>query len=51
VYLYVDGKEVKFSDNYFDLIPGEAKTVTVLNDIKISKIIGLIQVISLYDSY
>jgi len=28
IFLYVDGVDVWFSDNYFDLIPGAVKVVT-----------------------
>jgi len=51
VYLYVDDMDVKFSDNYFDMLPGIHTTLTILNGINISKIKEHLKVISLYDSY
>jgi beta-mannosidase len=51
VYIYVDDVDVKFSDNYFDLLPGVLTTITVLNDFDIADIKEQVKVISLYDSY
>lgn len=51
VYLSVDDLDVKFSDNYFDLLPGTFKSVSILNGINVSKIQSRINIISLYDSY
>lgn len=47
VYLYVEGKDIKFSDNYFDLLPGEKKIIHI--DSK--GIINLLKVKTLADCY
>jgi hypothetical protein len=47
----VEGEEVFFSDNYFDLIPGESKTITMDTKADIQTIKNNISVISLCNSY
>ena len=47
VFLYTDNKTVNFSDNYFDLLPGEKKIISI--DFK--GIINLIKIKTLVDTY
>ena len=40
---------VSFSDNYFDLLPGVSKIITIKNDIDLKDILSKIKIKSLYD--
>ena len=51
VFVSVEGEDVFFSDNYFDLIPGESKTLTMDTKVDIQTIKNKIKVISLFNSY
>jgi beta-mannosidase len=50
VYLSTEG-EGFFSDNYFDLMPGEKKTITYTPQTKITGLEGKLKVFSLADTY
>ena len=49
VYLYSDVCDLHFSDNFFDLLPGESRTVTVRTDASLSE--NDLKYITLADSY
>ncbi|PIF03437.1 MAG: beta-mannosidase [Draconibacterium sp.] len=51
VYLRVKGAESFFSDNYFDVLPGESKTVHFDSDIDLEKLTKNIQVRTLEDAF
>ena len=51
VFLSVPGSEGDFSDNYFDLLPGEKKIVTLTSPSVIKDIRTQIQIKSLFDTY
>jgi beta-mannosidase len=51
VFVSIEGEEVFLSDNYFDLIPGESKIITMDTKVDIKTIKSKIKVASLCDSY
>ena len=51
VYLYADGLDLHFSDNFFDLLPGETRTVTVETDIPAETLRARLRTLSLADTY
>ncbi len=51
VYLSVPDVDGFYSDNYFDLIPGETKEVTFDSKTEAKDILNHLSVVSLYDSY
>jgi len=51
VYLFIDEVDVKFSDNFFDMLPGIVYTVTVLNNYTVGSFRNVLKVASLYDTY
>lgn len=51
VYLYADGLDLHFSDNFFDLLPGETRTVTVETDIPAETLRARLRTMSLADTY
>ncbi|MFH1194809.1 MAG: glycoside hydrolase family 2 protein [bacterium] len=51
VYLILKDAEGFFSDNFFDLVPGEFKAVDLKTKSKIENLAGKIKIISLVDSY
>jgi beta-mannosidase len=51
VWLDIPSTDCHFSDNYFDLLPGEKKVVTVLTDKRIRNLNRVIRVRSLADTY
>lgn len=51
VYLYADGIDLHFSDNFFDLLPGETRTVTVRIDAAPEILKQRLKTMSLSDTY
>ena len=51
VYLYADGLDLHFSDNFFDLLPGETRTVTVRTDAAPEILRQSLKTMSLSDTY
>lgn len=51
VFLKVKGIDNFFSDNYFDMLPGEQRTIHVTTDKDLSKFRSELEVISLGDTY
>lgn len=51
VYIDIDGENILFSDNYFDLLPGRSKKISVLTNSEIENIGSRIKIFSLIDSY
>lgn len=51
VYLWSDGGRIDFSDNFFDLNPGQVKSVLLKTDLDIRAIRDKIKYISVYDTY
>jgi beta-mannosidase len=51
VYLSFNSEKGFFTDNYFDLLPGEAKVIELKTDKEINDIQEKIKIISLIDSY
>ncbi len=51
VFISIDGESVNLSDNYFDLLPGERKTIYLPKSSGIRKLKNKIVVRSLYDTY
>jgi beta-mannosidase len=51
VYLSLEDGESFFSDNYFDLLPGESKTIHLKSSAKPGQIEKSLKIISLSDSY
>ena len=51
VYLYADGIDLHFSDNFFDLLPGETRTVTVRTDAAPEILKQRLKTMSLSDTY
>jgi len=51
VFLSIPGSNGDFSDNYFDLLPGEKKIVTFISPLLIKGIRSQIQIKSLFDTY
>ena len=51
VYLNVEGVSGFFTDNYFDLLPGESRRIEFLCDKKIKNFEDSLEIISLFDVY
>ena len=51
VYLSVEGETVHFSDNFFDLMPGETRTVRVASKLNAKELAGRLKSMSLADTY
>lgn len=51
VWVSLKGESAKYSDNYFDLLPGEAKKITITPKNKIPDFREKLKIISLCDSY
>jgi beta-mannosidase len=50
-YIFVEGEDIHFSDNYFDLFPGEEKTIYLPENVRVKKIEKKIKIRSLIDTY
>ncbi len=51
VFLSIDGIDNFFSDNYFDLLPGEKTTISVQTGLSVKEFEKQLKVVSLYDGY
>ncbi len=51
VFLSIPDETAHFSDNYFDLMPGQSKNITIKTDKSAKEIQNALQVISLVDTY
>jgi beta-mannosidase len=51
VYLSYDFEEVKFSDNFFDLLPGEEKNMIMYSKEAIDQVNTPMKIISLFDTF
>ncbi len=51
VYLSVEGETVHFSDNFFDLMPGETRTVRVASKLNAKELARRLKSMSLADTY
>lgn len=51
VYLQCENKNIRFKENFFDLLPQQTKTITLLSKEKIAVTELHIQIVSLVDSY
>ena len=51
VYLSVEGETVHFSDNFFDLMPGETRTVRVASKLNAKELARRLKSLSLADTY
>ena len=51
LYLSVEGEMLHFSDNFFDLLPGEPRTVSVSTDLPRSEFEARLGTLSLADTY
>jgi len=51
VYVLVGNLEARFSDNYFDLLPGEPVTITIKSEGTLDQIKQALKVTSLMDSF
>ena len=51
VYVSVGNLEARFSDNYFDLLPGEPVTITIKSEGTLVQIKQALKVTSLMDSF
>ena len=51
VYLSVEGETVHFSDNFFDLMPGETRTVRVASELNAKELARRLKSMSLADTY
>ena len=51
VYLSVEGETAHFSDNFFDLMPGETRTVRVASELNAKELARRLKSMSLADTY
>ena len=51
VYLSVEGETAHFSDNFFDLMPGETRTVRVASELNAKQLARRLKSMSLADTY
>ncbi|MDR2627286.1 MAG: glycoside hydrolase family 2 protein [Dysgonamonadaceae bacterium] len=51
VFLSVDGIENFFSDNYFDILPGETKTITLQTPLSLQEVNSQLKIISIINTY
>ncbi|MDR2859650.1 MAG: glycoside hydrolase family 2 protein, partial [Mediterranea sp.] len=51
VFLSINGIDNFFSDNYFDILPGEAKTITLSTSLSFQEVKDQLKVVSMADAY
>jgi beta-mannosidase len=51
LFVYIEGEDLHFSDNYFDLLPGQEKTIYLPKGVKIKRLHKKIKLKSLNDIY
>ena len=51
VFIDFSDSKIKLSDNYFDLLPGEKKTVEIVSDMRLDELTKKIKLKTLYETY